>query len=268
MEVGDELAGQTGQCPRCQHVFTIPSPKQPMPTLVGKAVPSAPTRIPPADPWAQDVPREEDKPRSGAGRPRRVRAAPKQPSGPIWPWFVGILGALVVGGLLFSSFLVLALWRKSVTKIAHVGMMPPPQVGFDIPPPLQVMVNNQRVTVGVLDGQRAFMQNGVFQVKTELNNIDPIDNRGCRTKRFEIELLRDRTYVFEQDSNQFDSLVRIETFNVFVDENGFRFNRNARVMYTPLETQVYTIIATSVDPAFGAFTLTVREQGMPKPFVP
>ena len=45
IEVADEHAGQSGQCPRCQNVMIIPSGKQPLPTMAGAA--------PAADPWAK-----------------------------------------------------------------------------------------------------------------------------------------------------------------------------------------------------------------------
>ena len=109
MEVADELAGRSGQCPRCQHVFVVPSPALglPKPTLAGKAIPAT-EMIPPTDPWAEEKP----KPSPRSGRPRRVHSVPPAPSGPLWPWFIAVPLGLVVAVLLFSSFIVLVSWRN------------------------------------------------------------------------------------------------------------------------------------------------------------
>lgn len=261
MEVPDDLAGQSGQCPRCQHVFTIPSPKAPPFIPVGKPVAGAPTKIPPYDPWAKEPARDDSRPLSSAGRPRRARAMPPQPSGPVWPWLVGILGALVVGGLLFASFLVLVAWRKPMS-FDHRNA-----IKQQIPP---VVVQNQRVTVGRFDGQRAFFFDGVFQVKADLSPNDPQDPTrfGCKRKRYDIELRAFQNYAIEVDGAQFDPRIRLEPMNDFPRESG-GFNRNTLLFYTPqFNNQMVTIYVSSNQPANGQFTLTVREQHRQKPFFP
>ena len=100
-----------------------------------------------------------------------------QPRGPVWPWLVGILGALVVGGLLFSSFIVLIAYRKPFS----------PPVDLSLPASAK---KTQRVVVGRLEEKRAFFQDGAFQVRTSLSPSDPADleNPMCRAKRFDVEL--------------------------------------------------------------------------------
>ena len=94
--------------------------------------------------------------------------------------------------------------------------------------------NVTRGAAGRLDGQRAVLQNGVFQVHSALANDDPVDHFhpevGCRCKRYEIELRNDRVYVLEQESNQFDCFVRVENLQQQrLGESDHRGVRNARV---------------------------------------
>lgn len=253
IEVGEEHAGHAGQCPRCQNVIVIPSPNQPMPIRVA----------------ADAAPREDPKLRRRAeakeppARPRRAAATPKQPAGPIWPWVVGVFGAVAIAALLFSSFAVLVFWRHPEPT------RPAPQVDLR-----QGAINQANgVTVGRLDGQRAVMQNGVFQIRSELTVNDPVDPKPgpahvLRCKRFEIELRGDRTYVLEQDSNNFDSYIRVENLERNEWDVGQQGMRNARLVFNPPRTTVFTVYASCMDPALGSFTLTIREQNVPKPFVP
>ena len=249
IEVGDEFAGHSGQCPRCEKVIVIPSPNVP------KARPAAPT----ANPWAE--PRAS---KSDDSRPRRRRppAAPKEPAGPLWPWLVGIVGAAAVTVLLFSSFFVLILWRRPEPT------RPVPIVAFKNNPFNQ----GNGVTVGRLEGQRAFPQDGVFQIRAQLQPDDPpdLDHPDSRCKRYDIKLQANVPYTFEMDSNQFNCEVRVEILD---DPDPLAKSihqgiRNARTDYRPLRTRDYVVYATSIQPAFGNFTLTVREANRPKPFVP
>jgi hypothetical protein len=125
----------------------------------------------------------------------------------------------------------------------------------------------QRVTAGQLDGKRAVLHNGAFQVRTALSPNDPVDleNPLCRAKRFDVELTAKKLYIVEMDTTQFDCVVRVERANHLMKRHGFFGVRNARMDYTPAETQIYTVYATSMAPANGAFTLTIREAAAQKP---
>jgi hypothetical protein len=252
IEVGEEHVGHAGQCPRCQKLIVIPSPNQPMPIFVG----------------ADAVPREDPKPRRRAeakeppARPRRTPATPKQPAGPIWPWVVGVFGALVMAALLFSSFAVLVFWRR-----------PEPTRPVALVDHKHGAINQAKgVTVGRLEEQRAVLQDGVFQIRSELTVNDPIDPKPgpahvLRCKRFEIELRGDRSYVLELDSNHFDSYIRVENLERNEWDVGQKGVGNARLEFSPPRTSVFTVYASCMDPALGRFTLTIREKNVPKPFV-
>ena len=254
IEVGDEFAGLSGQCPRCEKVIVIPSPNLPKARPAGASTSSAP----PPDAWAEPRSARRDEPR---GRRRRPPPAPKEPAGPLWPWLLGIAGAVAVTVLLFSSFFVLVLWRRPApTRLA----------------PVAVFKNNalnpgEVVVVGQLDGKRAIMQDGVFQIRSQLQPDDRRDPEHPAThcKRYEIQLQANTMYTFELDSNQFNCEVRVESLKDDVLAQSANLGmRNARTEYQPFETKAYFVYASSMQPAFGNFTLTVREANRPKPFVP
>lgn len=254
IEVGDEFAGHSGQCPRCERVIVIPSPNAPKPRPVG-----ASTSVPRSEQWAEPRSSKSDDP-----RPRRRRApqVAKEPAGPLWPWLVGIGGAVAVTVLLFSSFLVLVFWRRpEPTRLA----------------PVVVFKNNaihpgEGVTVGRLEGKRVFLEDGVFQIRSELKpDDDPdIDNIRSRCKWYQIELQAHQRYTFEMDSPQFNCEVRVEKSDNtgVLEQSRDKAVRNARFDFQPQQTMVYLVYVTSPQPAFGNFTLTVREADRPKPFVP
>jgi hypothetical protein len=107
-------------------------------------------------------------------------------------------------------------------------------------------------------------------VREKLTLADPIDldDPRCRAKRFDVELIANRPYLIDLDSNEFDPVVSLDELNNPLDRRGARGNRNAQIPFTPARTAVFTIYASSMEPAFGSFTLTVREQNAAKPAVP
>jgi DNA-directed RNA polymerase subunit RPC12/RpoP len=256
IQVADDMAGQSGQCPRCEHIFVIPSPSQPLPAKP-RSTPTA-EKVPPSDPWAKTESRKDDKRAEGPARRRRRTPAPTVPSGPVWPWILGVAGALVIGVLLLSSFFVLVLWRR-------------PEPPIQIDPHTEVKVDFRRPIAGRIEGQRAFLEDGVFQIRTALEPNDPADPQefNCKCKRYEIELRGDRTYMIEQDSVQFAPFVRVENINrQQFGQNGMPGVRNTHVRFAPPQTGIYIVYASCVDPAFGEFTLTIRDANVAKPFVP
>jgi hypothetical protein len=63
-------------------------------------------------------------------------------------------------------------------------------------------------------------------------------------------------------SNQIDSYLRLESAagqQLAQDDDGGGFP-NARIMFVAPRTEEYRIIATTFQPATGAYTLTVRQQ--------
>jgi hypothetical protein len=248
IEVGDEFAGHAGQCPRCQNVIAIPWPMQPE---------SATTvSVSPVDPWEEpsvDVELSQQDPEPAEP------SASKPAAVPVWAWVIGVVGVFVLWMLLFSSFLVLVFWRRTEPP------RPVPLVEIDPP-----VINVNGVTAGRLDGQQAFMKDGVFQTRLELDQNDPLDrftNAPC--KRFDIQLLAGRDYVIEMEGRQSNCNLRLETVNgparnVFGNQ-GFRV---ATLGYRPQFNENCTIHASSANRQLGSFTLTIRERNVPKPIVP
>jgi predicted Zn finger-like uncharacterized protein len=260
IEVGDEFAGHAGQCPRCQQVITIPSPNLPKPKPIVVSIPGSSK-----DKW--DDPRDNDRPRSSrgdGGRARMRRPPPRQPSGPMWPWAIGIAGAVVVVLLLFISFIVLVSYRKPE---------PPRVVIIDTQQGVIPPGNNPQgmgVVVGRLDGPCAFLQDGVFQVRSKITFNDPFDRvaLNSRTKHFQVELLDNMDYIIEVESNHFDADIRLETLNRAILGQGFG-NRGALSAVIRVRTgfrqEHLDVWVTNAHQAVGDFTLTIREAHRPRP---
>lgn len=251
VQVGDDLAGQTGQCPLCERLIIIPSSAKPMPILLdadGNPVPIlAPMKTPP---------REESKPKSSRyDEPRRARrAAPveKKPTGPMWPWALGILAGIAIVGLLLSSFIVLCAYRPIE-----------PRTNVQV---LEINRNKPRASmIGKLEGNRATLQDGVFQVRGVLTRNDPVHLNG-RYKPYNVELRGNVHYVMEVDSDHFPAAIRLEDRRgKILLENRNPINGNVMIAHVPPFTDEFTVIATSMNPAFGEFTVTIREAHRMKP---
>jgi hypothetical protein len=261
IEIGEEYAGQSGECPRCQQMIVIPSSSKPTKPILALA---GATPLPPSD--AEEDGGEQRKPRRRASEadaaPRRLRRA-RQPSKsvgvPTWVWVLGSFVALFGAGLLVISFVVLVFWRNNEpTKPAadpkFVGKVEPPMPKFEV----------KGVIAGRLEGRRAILQNGVFQIQSALGPgdlIDPDDEQQrCHCKIFEVEMRADKEYVLEMQSEQFFCILRIEDDrrNVWAENARFR-DKFQRVTFQPEAPRVFLIYASCNDPAFGPFTLTIRE---------
>ena len=251
INIGEESAGQTGQCPRCERLILIPSSDKPMPILLDEHGNPVPILTP-----TKAVPREEAKPEP----PRRARrvSVEKKPSGPMWPWLLGILGGIAVFVLLLSSFIVLCSYR-------------PRENASNV----RIVLNNPAVKpvtmIGRLEGQRAFFQDGVFQMRASLRADDELHPQDFarRRKRYEIELRGNTPYIFEMNSHVLTNAITMTDRN----GNNIRDDRNpgqgnATIAFMPAFTDTYTVFVSSVHPGFGEFTLTIHEQGRMRPPVP
>lgn len=240
MEVPDEHAGLSGQCPRCQHVFTIPSSNAPP---VRRATPVLPPPIPDAEP-------DTSRPLKNR-RPRREPPAP-QPRGPAWPWLVGLPTALVVAGLLFSSLMVLNFHRRPATpRLAIAAISTSPSSRDDL------------VSIGKLHGQRVHFDGGAFTLKTLLTPTDPTDNppNGSRAKRFLLELQPGKLYQIEMESTRFNPFIELKDSAGFVMRNAGNFGNNkAQFDFEPRDPGVFTLRASSMDPRVGLFSLKITER--------
>jgi hypothetical protein len=253
IHVGDESAGQTGQCPRCERLILIPSSDKPMPILLDEQGNPVPILVP-----VKTSPRGEAKTREEAPRRARRVSVEKKPSGPMWPWLLGILGGVVVFVLLLTSFIVLCSYR-------------PRENASNV----RIVLNNPAAKpatmIGRLEGQRAFFQEGVFQIRASLRADDELHPQDFarRRKRYEIALRGNTGYVFEMDSKVLTNAITLTDRNGNVlreDNNPGRGNAN--IAFMPAITDTYTVFVSSVHPGFGEFTLTILEQGRMRPRVP
>jgi hypothetical protein len=276
IEVADEHAGQSGQCPRCQRVIEIPTPTK---ILTSKATPAA---VPARDWWEEPRPERRSRRRwsddDDLPRRRGVALAQQGSGGPMWAWLLGIFAAVVAFGLLVASFAVLVSWRQPeptkhkdpvlVGEVRELQKMEPQMNG----PP---KAPRPTVTAGRLDAMnQAFLANGVFQMRSELHPEDPmdIDHPHCRAKIVRVHLDVDKTYVVEMQSDRLDSEVRIERdqFGVKGNQEALEISRpvgnnDAMLRYRPKFAGLHQVHATTRNGIMGSFTLTIREEGRPRP---
>ncbi len=298
LRVSDEMAGKKARCPSCQTVFTLPmeseaaaplpppAPKPPAPAespVPKKAAPpialtpdeddEAPRSRKPS-PLSEKPKRRSDEEEEDDDRPKRKRPrdedddedSPRPPRRrPIVDndddeeededrprrrrrkktarsntgmWVLGGIGALVV----------LLVCAGGITFIYHMGG----------------------------GGQKIALVNGAATLNDSLGITDSFDTqrRNCRCRRYQIDMVKGRTYTIDQISAQIDTFLRLENptgAQVAADDDGGAIigggvmNLNARINYVAPQTGTYTIIATSFDARLGPYTLSVREMGGGQP---
>lgn len=239
MEVPDEHAGLSGQCPRCKRVFTIPTSNAPP---VRRATPVKPPPVPDAE---RDISRP-----SKNRRPRR-EPIPPTPRGPVWPWLVGLPAVLLVSGLLFSSLMVLGFHRRSA----------PPR------PAIAALSTNASpigniVSVGKLDGNRVQLEGGAFGLKSLLTPADPLDGRwnGSRSKRFLVEMQAGKQYKIEMESARFNPYIALYApTGAILKSAGHGNNKTMLEYFNAGDPIVITLHAANVNQGLGAFSLTITE---------
>jgi hypothetical protein len=103
-----------------------------------------------------------------------------------------------------------------------------------------------------------------FKAQDQLTRNDPIDaarNLNSRRKTYTVNMTAGVNYTIVLESQQFDSYLRLE------DDKGIELRKNddgipgtlhSRIDFTPERTGDYRVVATSLGPATGTFTLTVR----------
>src|SRR5207249_2710049 len=96
---------------------------------------------------------------------------------------------------------------------------------------------------------------------------DPIDNtpnlrgKNARMKAHPIQLQAGKIYVISMNSNAVDSYLRLENAvgqTVAEDDDSGGFP-NARIIYRPVQSGVFKIVATAYDGKLGPYQLTVQE---------
>jgi hypothetical protein len=120
-----------------------------------------------------------------------------------------------------------------------------------------------RVVNAQQHGQRVALQNGFYQTDTQLTPQDPArpGARDCRFRVYLVELQAGKRYVVEQRSHEIDPFLEIEdragVLMAQDDDGGLELD--ARIEFSPPRTETYVVIASSFDPDFGPFSLTIRE---------
>lgn len=195
-------------------------------------------------------------------RSRRRPASEKKPSGPTWPWTIGVIGAIAAFVLLFSAFIALFAYRPPPEK-QHVLVVDnrSPDIG-------------KPQTIGRVEGNRLFLENGIVQFQTRLNENDMFDNGPgangfFKTNRFEVELRGGQQYVIDVQGRGLDKFVRVE--NRFGNMLDFRHQQGpggASLRFTPFETANYIVYVSNVEPRAGDFTVSIREAHLAKPGAP
>jgi len=86
-------------------------------------------------------------------------------------------------------------------------------------------------------------------------------NHPCKIHTF--KLLKEKTYIIDMESRDFDSYLRIEdtTGKQLAEDDDSGGNLNARIRFQPPQDSVYQIIATTFAGGAGTYTLKVRAEG-------
>jgi serine protease Do len=110
-----------------------------------------------------------------------------------------------------------------------------------------------------------------IEINNELNQNDPNDPvRNNPAKQYAIKLSKDKSYVIDLVSADFDAFLRLvdNKGNQLADDDDGGGDLNARIMYTAKDSADHQIVVTSFDGQVGKFNLKVRElvlKGEPKP---
>ena len=96
-----------------------------------------------------------------------------------------------------------------------------------------------------------------------ITNRDPLDRElrsPCHV--YEVNMVANRTYTIDLESNQFDAYLRLEDHNrvhLAANDDAGPGTLNSRIVFSPMNTQVFRVIATSLDRRPGNYTLRIRE---------
>ena len=91
--------------------------------------------------------------------------------------------------------------------------------------------------------------------------LDKKRNHPCKIHT--LELSKDKTYVIDMESRDFDSYLRIEdsTGKQLAEDDDSGGNLNARIRLAPPKDDTYQIIATTFAGGAGMYTLKIRAVG-------
>jgi hypothetical protein len=101
-----------------------------------------------------------------------------------------------------------------------------------------------------------------LEINNELNANDVNDGKlNQPSKKYTVKLVKDKTYIIELNSTDFDAYLRL------LDKNGKQLaedddsggDLNSLILYVPTETADHEVVAITLDGQLGKFTLKVRE---------
>jgi uncharacterized protein DUF4339 len=108
--------------------------------------------------------------------------------------------------------------------------------------------------------------NAPFETRNRLTFNDPLDparrNFGTRCKTYNVKMIGGTTYSIILRSNHFDAYLRLEEANgrriAENDDGGPGFGLDSHILFRCPVTANYRVIATSLGPGVGEFTLSVQ----------
>src|ERR1019366_6894672 len=101
-----------------------------------------------------------------------------------------------------------------------------------------------------------------IEIKNELDQDDPKDDKlNNPSKKYTVKLHKDKTYVFDLESKDFDAYVRLlgKKGKQLAEDDDGGGDLNSQIVHAATETGDHQIVATSLDGMNGKFTLKVRE---------
>jgi hypothetical protein len=122
------------------------------------------------------------------------------------------------------------------------------------------------LAIVLLSGGSAGDFTAPFTTNNRLTMNDPIDQgrrqMGTRCKVFNVKMNANTTYSIILRSRQFDAYLRLEDSRgnrlAENDDGGPGFGLDSHILFRPTVTGTYRVIATSLGPAVGEFTLSVQ----------
>jgi hypothetical protein len=130
--------------------------------------------------------------------------------------------------------------------------------------PLNIQMPKQKEPSPPVKGEVVLsIPNGMLTT-TDLLDIDP-KNKGNRVKLFKVKMQKDKKYIIQLNSTDFDAFLRLldPTGKVVAFDDDSGGGLNARIEYTPAVSGVFGVVATSFDRKFGNFQLTVTQVNSP-----
>jgi hypothetical protein len=233
VSVTAEMAGKRARCPQCRMELMLPRTLIELPDRFGEEEPERP-------------------------RP------PARSSALLWVGLAG--GALLVFAVLCGGPIGV-LWyllrgSQQAAEMAEKVVVQAPGVNLPTGAPPRAM----RVTEF----------EGVFQKRDQLINGDvPFKragggggvNKSHVCKEYVIDLEAGRTYDILLEGPQFDSYLRLADLNgrIIQEDDDSGGGLNSRIIFTPVETKSYLVVATTLGGGFGPYTLTLRDTRFKKP---